>query len=111
MGTTVRELDYSGWTDEQLARKARLDYRHPLQSVLSGVSAESLEASNLGEWRMSARDFGIEVEFSAQFARAKRWRIYEMGISYYGRTYDEGKKINWKDGVAAFWHIVRFNLF
>ena len=38
--------------------------------------------------RLSARDFGIEVQLSAQFARARRWRIYEIGISYYGRTYD-----------------------
>lgn len=62
----------------------------------------------LNTLRLSARDFGIEVQFSAQFARAKRWRIYEMGISYYGRTYDEGKKINWKDGVKALWYLVKY---
>ena len=54
--------------------------------------------------------FGFEPEFTARVARA-RFRIFEIGISYYGRTYDEGKKIGWKDGVAAFWHIIRFNLF
>ena len=58
--------------------------------------------------RLSARDFGIEVQLSAQFARARRWRIYEIGISYYGRTYDEGKKINWKDGVKALWYLVKY---
>lgn len=54
--------------------------------------------------------FGIEVELTAQVAKRKL-RIYEVGISYRGRTYQEGKKINWKDGVAAIWHIIRFNLF
>jgi glycosyltransferase involved in cell wall biosynthesis len=54
--------------------------------------------------------FGFEPEITARLAQA-RVRIYEVPISYSGRTYAEGKKINWKDGVAAFWHIVRFNLF
>jgi hypothetical protein len=53
-------------------------------------------------------DFGFEVEFAANVARAPKLRIFEVGISYYGRTYDEGKKINWRDGVKAifyiFWH-------
>jgi len=56
----------------------------------------------------SAR-FGIEPELTARLSQAHA-RIYEMPISYSGRTYEEGKKIGWKDGVAAFWHIVRFNL-
>jgi glycosyltransferase involved in cell wall biosynthesis len=54
--------------------------------------------------------FGIEPEITAQLAKA-RARIYEVPISYAGRTYAEGKKIGWKDGVAALWHIVRANLF
>ena len=53
--------------------------------------------------------FGFEPELTARLAQAKA-RIYEMQISYSGRTYAEGKKIGWKDGVAAFWHILRFNL-
>jgi glycosyltransferase involved in cell wall biosynthesis len=53
-------------------------------------------------------DFGIEVELSAAFARAKRWRIYEIGISYYGRTYVEGKKIGWRDGMKALWYVIKF---
>jgi len=52
--------------------------------------------------------FGIEPELTARLSQA-RARIYEVPISYYGRTYDEGKKIGWKDGIAAFWHIVRAN--
>ncbi len=54
--------------------------------------------------------FGFEPEVTARLAQA-RARIWELPISYSGRTYEEGKKIGWKDGVAAFWHIVRFNLF
>jgi glycosyltransferase involved in cell wall biosynthesis len=53
--------------------------------------------------------FGFEPEITARLAQA-RARIWEMPISYAGRTYEEGKKIGWKDGVAALWHIVRFNL-
>ena len=54
--------------------------------------------------------FGFEPELTARLAQAKA-RIWESQISYSGRTYEEGKKIGWKDGVAAFFHIVRFNLF
>lgn len=59
---------------------------------------------------LESKKFGIEPELTAKVAKG-RWRIYEIGISYYGRTYEEGKKINWKDGIAAIWHIIRFNLF
>jgi hypothetical protein len=52
--------------------------------------------------------FGFEPELTARLAQA-RSRIWEVGISYSGRTYEEGKKIGWKDGVAALWHIVRFS--
>jgi glycosyltransferase involved in cell wall biosynthesis len=58
--------------------------------------------------RMSASDFGIEVEMSADIARQRNLRIYELGITYYGRSYDEGKKINWKDGLKALWYLVKF---
>lgn len=54
--------------------------------------------------------FGIEVEITARLAKA-RARIWEMPITYSGRTYAEGKKVDWRDGVAALWHIIRFNLF
>jgi len=53
--------------------------------------------------------FGIEPELTARLAQS-RARIYEVPIAYDGRTYAEGKKIDWKDGVAAFWHIVRSNV-
>jgi glycosyltransferase involved in cell wall biosynthesis len=53
--------------------------------------------------------FGFEPELTARLAQAKA-RIWEVSISYSGRTYAEGKKIGWRDGVAALWHILRFNL-
>jgi glycosyltransferase involved in cell wall biosynthesis len=58
--------------------------------------------------RLSADDFGIEVEISAQIARQRKRRIYELGISYSGRSYDEGKKINWRDGLKALWYLLKF---
>jgi len=58
--------------------------------------------------RLTANDFGIEVEMSAEIARQRNLRIYEIGISYFGRTYAEGKKINWKDGLKALWYIFKF---
>lgn len=54
--------------------------------------------------------FGIEVELTARLAKAQA-RIWEMPVSYSGRTYAEGKKIGWRDGMAALWHVLRFNLF
>jgi len=55
--------------------------------------------------------FGFEPEVTAKVSKIKRIRIYEVGISYYGRTYHEGKKINWKDGFRALYCIVRYNVF
>jgi glycosyltransferase involved in cell wall biosynthesis len=57
---------------------------------------------------LTSEGFGFEIEISAQIARARRWRIYEVGISYYGRTYGEGKKIKWVDGVWALVYLVKF---
>jgi glycosyltransferase involved in cell wall biosynthesis len=55
--------------------------------------------------------FGFEPEVTAKIARIPNIRIYEVGISYYGRTYAEGKKINWKDGFRAIYCILKYNLF
>jgi glycosyltransferase involved in cell wall biosynthesis len=60
--------------------------------------------------KLRSNRFGFEPEFTAKVAK-KGYRIYETQISYAGRTYLEGKKIIWKDGVAALWHIFKFNLF
>jgi len=64
--------------------------------------------------KLKSKRFGIEPELTARVAKlAKRdsCRIYEIGISYSGRTYAEGKKIGWKDGIEAIWCIVKYNLF
>ena len=58
---------------------------------------------------LSAHRFGIEPELTARLAQAGA-RIYELPISYHGRSYAEGKKIGWKDGVSAFWSILRYNM-
>ena len=59
--------------------------------------------------KLTSSRFGIEPELTATVAKSK-WRIYEVPISYHGRTYAEGKKIGWRDGVAAIWAILRYNL-
>ena len=59
---------------------------------------------------LTTNDFGIEVEMTAEIARQRNLRIYELGICYFGRTYAEGKKINWKDGLKALWYILKFRL-
>jgi glycosyltransferase involved in cell wall biosynthesis len=59
--------------------------------------------------RIQENRFGFEPEITAKIAR-KHCRIFEVGISYYGRTYHEGKKISWRDGVRAIWCIVKYNL-
>lgn len=62
------------------------------------------------EIRLEENRFGIEPEFTAKIARMG-CRVYEVGISYRGRSYEEGKKIGWKDGVQALWCILKYNLF
>jgi glycosyltransferase involved in cell wall biosynthesis len=68
--------------------------------------AEIIKSLHLKEKR-----FGFEPEVTAKMSRYMNVRIYEVGISYYGRTYAEGKKINWKDGVRALYCILKYNIF
>lgn len=60
---------------------------------------------------LKEKRFGFEPEVTARIAKIPKIRIYEVGISYFGRTYEEGKKINWVDGVRAFYCIIKYNLF
>lgn len=60
---------------------------------------------------LKEKRFGFEPEVTAKMSRIPDIRVYEVGISYYGRTYSEGKKINWKDGLRALWCIVKYNIF
>jgi glycosyltransferase involved in cell wall biosynthesis len=61
--------------------------------------------------KLKERRFGFEPEVTAKIARVKNVRIYEVGISYYGRTFEEGKKISWKDGFRAIYCIIKYNIF
>lgn len=76
-----------------------------LETCYKAFRAEVIKNLELREDR-----FGFEPEVTAKLAKA-RCRIYEVGISYNGRTYSEGKKVNWKDGFHAIYAIVRYNLF
>jgi glycosyltransferase involved in cell wall biosynthesis len=69
------------------------------------VRTDIAQSLNLREQR-----FGFEPELTAKLSRIKGIRIYEVGISYYGRTYEEGKKIGWRDGFRAIWCILKYNL-
>jgi glycosyltransferase involved in cell wall biosynthesis len=60
--------------------------------------------------QLKSNRFGFEPEITAKIAKGN-WRIYEVSISYAGRSYSEGKKITWRDGVSTLWCIIRFNLF
>lgn len=61
--------------------------------------------------KLQSKRFGFEPEITARIAKIPDIKIYEVGISYWGRTYKEGKKIGWKDGVRTIWEILKFNLF
>ncbi len=64
----------------------------------------------LKDIQIEQKRFGIEPEITAKVAKRKA-RVYEVGISYYGRSYEEGKKVNWKDGLKAVYCILKYNLF
>ena len=85
-------------------------------NLLSGIYLTDMEtcykvfrADLLKSMNLTSQRFGIEVEMTAYIAKT-RARIQELPISYFPRTRLEGKKINWKDGVAALWHLIRFNI-
>ena len=87
-----------------------------LSNLLSGLYLTDMEtcykffrSEILQNIRLTSNRFGFEPEITAKIARLKV-RIHELPISYYSRNYEEGKKITWKDGVAALWHIFYFNL-
>jgi glycosyltransferase involved in cell wall biosynthesis len=77
-----------------------------METCYKMFKTETLQKLYLKEKR-----FGFEPEVTAKIARVPKIRIYEVGISYYGRTYEEGKKIGWKDGVRAIYCILKYNIF
>jgi glycosyltransferase involved in cell wall biosynthesis len=79
-----------------------------LTDVETGYKA--FKGDIIREMKITSSGFGFEIEVTAKVAKLG-CRLYEVPISYYGRTYEEGKKIGMTDGIAALWYIVRFNLF
>jgi hypothetical protein len=69
------------------------------------------DAKMLKSLLLKENRFGFEPEVTAKISRVPKVRIYEVGISYYGRTYEEGKKISWKDGFRAIYCILKYNIF
>ena len=77
-----------------------------METCYKMFNSEHIKSLSLKE-----RRFGFEPEVTAKISRIPKVRIYEVGISYYGRTYEEGKKIGWKDGFRAIYCILKYNLF
>lgn len=89
-----------------------------LSNMFSGLNLTDMEtcykmfkSDIIKQLKLKENRFGFEPEVTAKIADIEDIRIYEVGISYYGRSYKEGKKINWKDGFRAIYCILRYNLF
>ena len=87
-----------------------------LSNILTDINLTDMETcykvfrtSIIKSLKFRERGFGFEPEVTAKIARLN-CRIYEVGISYFGRTYEEGKKVGWKDGFVAIWCILKYNL-
>jgi len=88
-----------------------------LSNLFTGLNLTDMEtgykmfkADVLKQIRIKEKRFGFEPEVTAKASRIKNIRIYEVGIAYYGRTYDDGKKIKWTDGFYAIWCILKYNI-
>ena len=81
-----------------------------LSATLSSISQHCEASTLVKNLELRENRFGFEPEITAKLAKT-HCRIYEVGISYSGRTYSEGKKVNWKDGIRAIYAILRYNLF
>lgn len=89
-----------------------------LSNLFTGINLTDMETGYkmfkteiLRNIRLRERRFGFEPEVTAKISKIKNIRIYEVGVSYYGRTYSEGKKISWKDGLRAIYCIFKYNIF
>lgn len=89
-----------------------------LSNIFTGLNLTDMECGYkmfrtevLKQITLNEQRFGFEPEVTAKISSIKNIRIYEVGISYHGRTYKEGKKINWKDGIAALFCIIKYNIF
>ena len=89
-----------------------------LSNIFTGLNLSDMETGYkmfttnvIKKITLKEKRFGFEPEITAKISKLKNIRIYEVGISYYGRTYQEGKKIKWKDGFRAIYCIFKYNLF
>jgi|SRR5208337_4520893 len=89
-----------------------------LSNMLTGLNLTDMESGYklirteiIKKIHLKEKRFGFEPEVTAKLSMVPGIRIYEIGVSYYGRTFEEGKKINWKDGFKAMYCILRYNLF
>ena len=89
-----------------------------LSNTLTNLNISDMEtcykmfkSEHIKSLKLKERRFGFEPEVTAKISRIPKIRIYEVGISYYGRTYEEGKKIGWKDGFRAIYCILKYNIF
>jgi glycosyltransferase involved in cell wall biosynthesis len=89
-----------------------------MSNMLSNLNLTDMETcyklfkrDTIQSLKLKENRFGFEPEVTAKIAKIPNIRIYEVGISYYGRTYEEGKKINWKDGFRAIFCIIKYNIF
>ncbi len=89
-----------------------------LSNMLSNLNLTDMEtcyklfrADMVKSLKLKEKRFGFEPEVTAKIARIPNVRVYEVGISYYGRTYEEGKKIGWRDGFRAIYCIIKYNIF
>jgi len=88
-----------------------------LSNILTDINLTDMETcykvfktNIIKSLKFEEKGFGFEPEVTAKIAKLN-CRIYEVGISYFGRTYEEGKKVGWKDGIVAIWCIFKYNLF
>lgn len=89
-----------------------------LSNLCTGLNLTDMETGYkmfktdvLKQVRLKENRFGFEPEVTAKISRIKNIRFYEVGIAYYGRTYNDGKKIKWTDGFYAIWCILKYNIF
>lgn len=89
-----------------------------LSNLFTGLNLTDMETGYkmfrmdiIRQVKLKENRFGMEPEITAKISRIPNIRIYEVGIAYYGRTYNEGKKINWADGLHAIWCIFKYNIF
>ena len=108
-GETARVLYYWHYLGNQLLTL--------LSNMFTNLNLTDMEtcykvfrAPVIKNMRLTSKRFGIEPEMTAKISKIPELRIYEVPISYYGRTYAEGKKIGWKDGFSALWCIFKFNI-